>query len=152
MKKGEHQKLYMRQYALDNKEKLDEYQKQYRLIHKEEMREYHKQHYIKHREEKREYKKQYNISHRKERRERGLKMYGLTPEQYDEMFAKQNGCCAICGKHQKRFKQTLNVDHNHITGKIRELLCHSCNSAIGLMKDSKIMLNKALLYLEKHNG
>jgi hypothetical protein len=43
------------------------------------------------------------------------------------LFIKQNGCCAICGKHQSEFKHRLNLDHNHKTLQIRGLLCYYCN-------------------------
>lgn len=39
----------------------------------------------------------------------------------------QKGCCAICGKHQSKLKSKLHVDHCHVTGKVRQLLCKTCN-------------------------
>lgn len=56
------------------------------------------------------------------------RLYGITPEQYDELFEKQNGCCAVCGRHQREFKTRLAVDHDHATGEIRGLLCNFDNS------------------------
>lgn len=47
-----------------------------------------------------------------------------------EFFKQQNGCCAICGKHQNNFKRRLNLDHNHKTGQLRGLLCYRCNKFI----------------------
>lgn len=76
--------------------------------------------------------------------------YGITAEQYNEMFSNQNGCCAICAIHQSKLKRRLSVDHNHDTGKVRELLCNHCNSALGIMRESTELFNKAINYLQKH--
>ncbi len=62
------------------------------------------------------------------------RMYGITLSQWQEMFEKQKGCCAICGTHQVELKITLNVDHCHETDKVRGLLCSGCNKALGLIK------------------
>lgn len=53
--------------------------------------------------------------------------YGLTKQQYDDLFEKQEGCCALCGKHQSELKTRLAVDHCHLTSEIRSLLCSYCN-------------------------
>lgn len=79
-------------------------------------------------------------------------MYGITVEQYNAIFSSQNGCCAICQKHQSEFSRPLGVDHNHKTKAIRELLCNHCNAAIGSLKESIELLEKAKAYLAKHNG
>jgi hypothetical protein len=75
--------------------------------------------------------------------------YALTIEGYNILFVVQNGCCAICGDHQNNMKRKLSVDHNHITGEVRGLLCHKCNVAIGLMKDNVDTLANAIKYLLK---
>jgi len=74
-------------------------------------------------------------------------------EIYDELFEKQNGVCAICGKvetaKQPRGKGKINklcIDHNHTTGKIRGLLCHRCNFKLGYFEDIEFTV-KAKLYL-----
>jgi hypothetical protein len=77
--------------------------------------------------------------------------YNMTREQHNKMLSFQNHKCAICGIDEKEaVKQKLYVDHCHTTGNIRELLCHSCNAALGLMKDSIQILTKAIAYLDKH--
>jgi hypothetical protein len=74
--------------------------------------------------------------------------YGITLEQYNEIFNRQNGKCAICKRDKSCSKyNTLNVDHNHITNKIRGLLCNNCNLGLGYFKDSKDLLNAAINYL-----
>ena len=75
-----------------------------------------------------------------------LKKYGLTVEQYTEMVSRQDGKCYICGNKPK----TLCVDHDHVTGQIRKLLCRSCNSVLGLMKNNSELLHKAAEYLQGH--
>jgi len=80
-------------------------------------------------------------------RKNRLKQYGITIEQYEEMFRKQRGLCAICKKPEDKFR--LAVDHNHITGKVRGLLCHNCNPAIGKFNHDVILLSRALKYLKK---
>ena len=78
-------------------------------------------------------------------------LYGITLEQFEEMRTLQNCSCAICGKHESQNKnKKLFVDHDHDTGKVRELLCHGCNTGIGLLQDDVELLQKALDYLIKH--
>jgi predicted nucleic acid-binding Zn ribbon protein len=76
----------------------------------------------------------------------------LPAAEYQAMMEKQDGKCAICnseGGYQNR-PGKLAVDHCHISGKIRGLLCHRCNTAIGLLKDNIENLNSAIRYLETH--
>lgn len=75
-----------------------------------------------------------------------LKKYGLTPEQFQEMLKRQDSKCAICGNHQQ-YRQ-LSIDHCHKTGKVRGLLCTSCNRGIGYFYDSPYRLKNAAKYLE----
>ena len=74
--------------------------------------------------------------------------YEITIEDYENMFTLQNGCCAICGIPIK--KENCRIDHSHETGKVRGLLCISCNTGIGLMQDSPLVLMKAFEYLNKY--
>ncbi|MBU2051427.1 MAG: endonuclease VII domain-containing protein [Gammaproteobacteria bacterium] len=81
-----------------------------------------------------QYSKIGKIVAEKNRRNTVLKRGGITLEEYNQMFAKQNGCCAICGKHQSELKNRLAIDHNHETGEIRGLLCTSCNITLGWLE------------------
>jgi protein-arginine kinase activator protein McsA len=74
------------------------------------------------------------------------RLYGITLEQYLKMKDKQNGCCATCGKEP----ETLCVDHDHTTGKVRGLLCSNCNRALGFLQDNIDILRQAVKYLRKH--
>jgi len=76
--------------------------------------------------------------------------FNISLFEYNELFTKQNGCCAICKKHQTEFKKRLAVDHCHKTGKIRGLLCATCNTALGQFKDLISNLKEAIIYLENH--
>ena len=78
-----------------------------------------------------------------------LNKYGLTLEDYNEMFSTQNGECAICRTHQRDLNISLAVDHDHSTGKVRGLLCKNCNLMIGNAKDDISTLLHAIEYLEK---
>jgi Recombination endonuclease VII len=79
--------------------------------------------------------------------------YGITLEIYDEMRELQNYCCAICGNHEDSGKfGKLFVDHDHKTGKIRQLLCDKCNVGLGSFKDSPDFLKNAIEYLIRHRS
>jgi hypothetical protein len=81
------------------------------------------------------------------RRQQNLKQYGLTIESYNEMVINQGGVCKICLLAPTGRKKNLCVDHCHVTGKVRGLLCDSCNRAIGLLGDDTNLLAKAIEYL-----
>jgi hypothetical protein len=67
------------------------------------------------------------------------------------MLDEQEGCCAICGDDEPGGRHgTWHVDHNHVTGKNRKLLCHCCNTGLGSFKDDPERLEKAAAYLRLH--
>jgi hypothetical protein len=78
--------------------------------------------------------------------------YGITIKDFNEMLEKQQGKCAICPhKFDEKIKsQNACIDHNHETGKIRGLLCRTCNRALGLFKDNPEILYNAATYLRSH--
>lgn len=75
---------------------------------------------------------------------RFLKRYGLTDESYQVLVKAHRGRCAICSAKQK-----LYVDHCHVTGRVRGLLCMGCNTGVGHLRDSPRLLRLAIAYLEK---
>ena len=79
------------------------------------------------------------------------KEFNLDFYEYDVMFTKQKGVCAICFgvEPDKRFTPRLCVDHNHTTNRVRGLLCSYCNRGLGQFKDSTTLLLLALKYLRK---
>jgi len=79
--------------------------------------------------------------------------YGITQQDYEVMIAEQNNQCAICnttepgGRHDRGY---FVVDHCHTTGKVRKLLCHNCNTALGLVGDKTQTLQSMIEYLQEH--
>lgn len=80
--------------------------------------------------------------------------FGITVEQYEELFEKQNGRCAICGRHQFEFDKNFAVDHCHETREIRGLLCTFCNRyEVGKNRKSDASkLRRIADYLEQGSG
>ncbi len=77
--------------------------------------------------------------------------YGLSPAEHDRMLADQNRRCAICWTDDPKTARvdTWIVDHNHITGQVRGLLCSPCNRALGMFQDNPDVLAAAIAYLMK---
>ena len=69
--------------------------------------------------------------------------YGISVEEYDEMLAAQDGVCAICGR-RPRDDISLHVDHCHVTGRLRGLLCFRCNNGLGDFGHDPALLQAAL--------
>jgi len=63
--------------------------------------------------------------------------YGITREDWNKLYKKQHGCCAICHRPQTELSHRLGVDHDHKTGKIRGLLCSICNAHYGWFEKFK---------------
>lgn len=82
------------------------------------------------------------------RRERKdyLKRYGLTLETYEEMVAERSNQCDICAEQMN----PPHVDHDHATGKVRGLLCFSCNTGLGKFRDNTETLQQAINYLRRN--
>ena len=112
--------------------------------------------YAKTEEETRERKAKNNIEHYQNnkvkisdyRKEYRLKKYGITQMQYEEMLDRQGGVCAICGSANGNGR-ILAVDHDHITEKVRGLLCGKCNMGLGMFCDNPEILLLAYSYLEE---
>ncbi|MDA7514193.1 endonuclease VII domain-containing protein [bacterium] len=91
------------------------------------------------------------------RKQRLRRRYGMTEKDYQLMLKNQNGTCAICNEKEKAIdKQTgkikaLSVDHSHVTGAIRGLLCQSCNVGIGQLDDNIERMNQAIKYLKLYS-
>lgn len=83
---------------------------------------------------------------------RTKKLYNLTLEEVERMYLDQSGLCKICNVPvQRRGNGNLksaNIDHNHLTGKVRGLLCYKCNHGIGNFKDDINLLQSAIKYLQ----
>lgn len=79
-----------------------------------------------------------------------LSRYGMTLEEYDVLLASQNGVCPICGGTRSGGDRRMPVDHCHVTGKVRGILCDPCNKGLGHFKDDLERLRAAVAYLEAH--
>lgn len=85
-----------------------------------------------------------------------VKKYGITIDDFDDILAIQDGACAVCSCPEERRNPSgtikrLVVDHDHDTGKVRGLLCHNCNIALGLIHDDQDVLRAMLGYLGTHS-
>ena len=127
-------------YYIKNKDELVIKVKKYYQNHKKEKKEYDKIYQIKNEAKRSEQKKWYHLK----------KTYKITERQYNDMFNKQSGYCAICGTHQSKLNHTLHIDHNHKTKKIRGLLCYKCNHALGLINESPKLCDKLKQYIIKN--
>jgi hypothetical protein len=131
-------------------------QRRYRESHKEEIRERARRWRESHKEqlnERARHKWQTNPDLREKRRVQNRlwqrrnvfkKVYGISWADYEVMFERQGGACAIC----KRTGVTLCVDHCHLTGEVRGLLCSRCNCALGFCSDDPALLLAAAEYLQ----
>jgi hypothetical protein len=168
-KDSEISKKYFKKYYQMNKhkrdrKKLNEQQKEWRKNNVELNKSYRLKYYdtkknTKYCKKRREifydYYKNYQKKHNSKeevklrKREYSLKKkYKITIKDYDLMYEKQEGKCAICKKHQTQLKEILNVDHDHKTGDVRGLLCNRCNVGLGYYEKSDI--NALENYLNKH--
>jgi hypothetical protein len=73
--------------------------------------------------------------------------YRLNKKAYMELFERQNGRCAICGREEWEFRRLLCVDHDPLTEHVRGLLCDDCNLGLGKFKHDPALLRKAIKYL-----
>lgn len=146
-----------KKYYADHKNGINEYRRTYNALRKEAVNEQARIRYANNPELRdrshiravqwqRDHKEQYDAKHRISSR---LWKHNISLDEYSELFIKQDGRCAICGKHQSEFTKELHIDHDHENEKIRGLLCENCNIAIGLMKDDTAILLAAIKYLEK---
>lgn len=90
------------------------------------------------------------------KRYRLAQKYGMTLEQYNNMLEAQSNVCAICEqpetiKNKRGEHHPLSVDHDHKTGRVRGLLCNSCNAGIGHFSEDKEVLQSAIKYLVEHS-
>jgi hypothetical protein len=106
----------------------------------------------------RECYKDYSKNYMKEKRNESgskydhyKKRYGISRENLNEMLKERNYKCDICGNESDHRYDKLCVDHSHTTGKVRGLLCFSCNVMIGQSKENIDVLKNAINYLKENN-
>jgi hypothetical protein len=104
-----------------------------------------------HRERRKLYAVKYATTHA--RRNNLMRCYGLTLERFQSLLEAQKGVCALCFKKNFLGGKEVNlfVDHDHKTGAVRKLLCHRCNTMVGVLENnSHAVLKRALRYLRVH--
>lgn len=123
--KAANKKVSDKRYASENKDRIASYQKQYKLDHPESRDS--------------SWFRAYNLK----------KAHGLTPTQFDGWFLSQNQRCASCGTSEPggQYNRWC-VDHDHLTGLKRGILCNACNLALGYAKDSIRNLQSLIGYLQ----
>ncbi|AFF28362.1 EndoVII [Mycobacterium phage RhynO] len=81
--------------------------------------------------------------------QRWMQVYGITAEQYWEIYEEQGGLCYICRRANGKRKR-LSVDHDHATGIVRGLLCTACNrNVLGHLRDDPEAFERAIDYLDR---
>jgi len=119
------------------------------------LREYHKNNRERHRITQTEWIKKNPEIHRKFKVKSQFKQYGITVDEYLVKYKEQGGICPLCDRHFENQLELggsvynrLCVDHDHNTGKIRDLLCGGCNRKLGILENIE-WKNKAENYLKK---
>lgn len=79
-----------------------------------------------------------------------MRRYGIDFTEYTRMLESQGNRCALCPKTPETDKKRFHVDHDHITGKVRGILCATCNRSMAAL-DNKEWMIRAEIYLEKNS-
>ncbi len=95
-----------------------------------------------------ERKNKYTFEERKQ--DRLKRRFGLTIDEFDKMLTEQSGKCYLC--FTEILGKEVKVDHSHKTGKVRKLLCHNCNTALGHLRDDVDLFKRCIDYLEYHDN
>ena len=113
----------------------NEYQRQWRALNPDKVKKYDQ-----------------NRDKEKSREKAWERRYGITREDYENLLEKQGDCCAICKTMTvgRKGHTHFHVDHNHVTGKVRGLLCDLCNRGLGYFKDDAYLMMRGAKYLESN--
>lgn len=132
--------VYASRYYLKNKEVIAAKRKQYVKDNKEKVKAQNAEKYLKNKAKYQQRFRNYWF--------KGA--YGITLNQWNEMFKRQGHKCAICSVPKESLPQRdWCVDHDHVTGKVRGILCITCNLLLGYAKDSELNLLRAIEYLKE---
>jgi len=131
----EHKKEYQKEYYLKNKKKLLEYRKNF---------------YNENKEVSIQRSKTWAENNKRRRKHNVLmSTHKISIDDYERMLVEQDYKCYCCSVEHSNLKKGLFVDHCHTTGRVRGLLCNSCNSALGYAKDNIKVLTNMIKYLGK---
>lgn len=102
---------------------------------------------------RKEYQRQYHLKNKKKINERTMRhhfrfRYGISKEDAQALIEKAYHKCQICSSEFSK-ESPPHIDHNHTTGKVRGVLCRTCNSGLGFFKDSSVVLQLAINYLKE---
>lgn len=134
---------YNRKYYLANKERLAAHQREY---------------YQRTKAKRQAWAKTYRERKPEAIRDRRIRrVYGISGAEYAALFRAQDGLCAVCrrpdeSQARRASSEQLAIDHDHSTGRVRGLLCTSCNLALGHLKDDPLRIRALLDYIETSNG
>lgn len=114
-------------------------------------REYHRAWHLKNKEKQRRLNTEWSRNNPEKVKSIGLKhRFGITLEDYKNLYMKQKGLCAICGDSMQEAGRYTHIDHCHITKKVRGILCRHCNLGLGCFRDTPQFLTNAITYLRKY--
>ena len=136
------EKARRREYYLQNRERIKARNAQHYHEHKEIYRERSRQWRVRKRKENPEYMRRRSYSGLVKRK------YGIDLIQVESMRVAQGNRCACC---KDEFRETPHIDHDHVTGNVRALLCRGCNNGLGCFQDSTERLSRAITYLKSYD-
>jgi hypothetical protein len=82
----------------------------------------------------------------RDRQKARARFHGIELEDFERILAEQDGCCGLCGK-RLRSRRDRHIDHCHRTGRVRGVLCFTCNKGLGMLGDNEVGLRRAIAYL-----
>ncbi len=138
-----------KEYRDRKKEQINKQRKEYRQSNKEKIAERDKEYCSKNAEQTRlRSARWYSNNKDRSKNTRLVRKYNITLDDYNKMLLEQDGKCWTCSiKIEDTKKKYLCVDHNHLTGQVRGLLCDPCNVALGLLKESQEIIANLSKYL-----
>ena len=133
----------VKNYNNAHKNKISIYKQKYRNTHRDKYIKANRKYRITNKDRLRNFNKKYHLK----------SQHNLSIKEYNDLVLSQNNKCAICGQPLD-FQNTFNIciDHSHLTGVIRGILCRTCNMAIGLLRDNPEYVRNALEYLERNKS
>jgi len=145
-------KKYQHEYHLAHRDAILVKKSEYRLANKDAIQEKDRQRYAANPTKRRATTQRWKSNNPdKMRASYLLRIFGITLDDFNAMWKKQNGRCAICdcklilgGKK----KNSVHIDHCHKNGRVRGLLCFGCNLGIGFLGDDPNRIRRAAEYLE----
>jgi Recombination endonuclease VII len=94
-----------------------------------------------------------NVEHKraKTRNQHIKSIYGMSVAEWNAKLVEQGGKCAVCYTEEPGGRGQFHTDHDHVTGKVRGLLCTRCNVALGMVNDDTWLLRRLAEYVERHD-